>query len=92
MTRFLEPKILKTVASTKLILFCFDLANENIQLVPGCQLTYHLQTHKALESVMHLMPENVFFASDYCLAGMVPASAKSGQGNRHKPKNYINSA
>nr|XP_039250329.1 nephrocystin-4-like [Styela clava] len=62
--------------------------NEHIQLITGCQLSYTIQKHKNLQSVMHLMPDNVLFSSYKCLPGMAEAFSKSGTAPDHylKPK------
>ena len=49
-----------------------------LQLVNECGLTYTLQSHFALEEVMHLIPQNVLISGDDRIPGISEVGTDAG--------------
>ncbi len=46
--------------------------------IPDCSIIYTLQSHTALEDVVHLIPENVFISGDDRIPGVSEVGADTG--------------
>ncbi|XP_076806447.1 nephrocystin-4-like isoform X2 [Clavelina lepadiformis] len=53
-------------------------SDPQIKLVPGCQITLTFSRHIAMNTIMHLMPENVLYGADEKLPGMAESYTKHG--------------
>ncbi|XP_013402548.1 nephrocystin-4 isoform X2 [Lingula anatina] len=66
-------------------------SNELLQLIKGCQLSYSIRTHRALQKVFHLLPENVIVGNNSVVPGIAegakdPENPGAGVENLKKPK------
>ena len=49
-----------------------------LQAIDSCGLTYTLQSHFALEDVIHLLPENVLISGDDRIPGVSEVGTDAG--------------
>lgn len=54
--------------------------NKHVTLVENCSLQYTLRPHPLLESVFHLIPENLLVSGLQHIPGLLPAHGEKGKG------------
>ncbi|XP_071484844.1 nephrocystin-4-like, partial [Diadema antillarum] len=60
--------------------------NENITFVTDCQICFTIKTHRYLEKVYHLLPENILALGSDVIPGIAVVDPSSGGDSLRKPK------
>ncbi|XP_041479419.1 nephrocystin-4-like isoform X2 [Lytechinus variegatus] len=60
--------------------------NPNITFVSDCQLCFTIKTHRYLEKIFHLLPENILALGTDIIPGVTIVDANSGGDSLRKPK------
>jgi hypothetical protein len=48
--------------------------NKHLKLITGCQLLFNIRTHRYLQRVQHLIPENILVSQNDVIPGVAEAS------------------
>ena len=54
------------------------IVGNSFNTIPGCILTIAVQSHMALQKVVHLFPEHVIMTTDDVIPGIVDSSTQDG--------------